>query len=188
MLEQTRFKAKQQSKKRRLTLQGMTAANPTLTGVVPVTLKASPACFPTKHDARRFTLQCKTAQHGAKASSAGARLQIFACRHSAISYAACCKTTEGKAGAHSPGHDCSESGSDRRCPTGTEPLSSTSKTGLCTPVHTVRADRPEEVPCHVVIDTPGVSVQVSICGHDDWGDRRVITHICPALHRTMVWR
>ena len=84
-------------------------------------------------------------------------------------------------GAYPPWHDCSKAWPDRDHASGGESLSSTAEAGLHAPVHTVRADRPQEMPRNVVIYTPGVGVQVSFCGPDNWGDGWVVTYICTPL-------
>ena len=64
-------------------------------------------------------------------------------------------------GAYPPWHDCSKAWPDRNHASGSEDLSSTAEAGLHAPVYTVRADRPQEVTRNIVVNTPGVGVQVS---------------------------
>jgi len=85
-------------------------------------------------------------------------------------------------GAYPPWHDCSEAWPDRDHASGSEGLPSTAEAGLHAPVHTVRADRPQEMTCNIVVDTPGVGVQISFCGHDNRSDGWVVAHICTPLY------
>jgi hypothetical protein len=85
-------------------------------------------------------------------------------------------------GAYPPWHDCSEAWPDRDHASGSEGLPSTAEAGLHAPVYTVRADRPQEMTCNIVVDTPGVGVQISFCGHDNRSDGWVVAHICTPLY------
>ena len=41
---------------------------------------------------------------------------------------------------------------------------------------------------NIVVDSPGVSVQISFCGHDNWSDGWVVAHICTPLHTSAQMR
>ena len=82
---------------------------------------------------------------------------------------------------HPPRHDSCEPWPDRRCASSSEELSCTAQAGFGAAIHTIATDRPQEVACHIIIDSPGIGVQVMLCGHHHWRDRGVVPHISTPL-------